>query len=69
MEATNRSARTLVVATLRCELLDEDGWPLASGLAALQNLPAGQSRQVRAVVYGVRSFSRARAIVNMASFQ
>lgn len=69
VEARNQSGRTLVSATVRCELLDERGWPISSGLGALQNVPAGQSRQVRTVVYGVRSFSRARAVVTATTFQ
>ncbi|MCC7106415.1 MAG: hypothetical protein IT307_14860 [Chloroflexi bacterium] len=69
VEATNRAQQTLLSATVRCELLDERGWPIAIGLGTIQNLQAGQTRQIRSVVYGVRSFSRARAVLTAASFQ
>jgi hypothetical protein len=69
VEATNRAQQTLLSATVRCELLDERGWPIATGLGTIQNLQAGQTRQVRAVVYGVRTFTRARAVLTAASFR
>jgi hypothetical protein len=65
----NRSGRTLASLVLACELLDADGVPVGTGLGATQNLPDGQSRSIRTVVYGVRSFASARGVVTSAVFQ
>jgi hypothetical protein len=65
----NRSGKTLASVVLACELLDADGVPVGTGLGIIQNLPDGQTRSVRTVVYGVRSFASARAVVTSATFQ
>jgi hypothetical protein len=69
VEVANRSGQTLSRLILRCELLDAQGVPLGAGLGDLNNLPTGESRTVRTVVYGVRSFASARAQVSTATFQ
>jgi hypothetical protein len=69
VDVANRSGRTLARLILACELLDGDGVPVGTGLGALQNVPNGDSRAVRTVVYGVRSFASARAVVTSADFQ
>lgn len=69
IEVANRSQQTLSRLTVRCELLDQQGMPVGVGLGSLSNLAGGESRAVRTVVYGVRSFATARAQVSGASFE
>ena len=69
VDVANRSGKTLSRLVVACELLDTDGVPVGTGLGALQNVPNGESRPVRTVVYGVRSFASARAVVTSADFQ
>jgi hypothetical protein len=69
VDVANRSGKTLSRLVLACELLDTDGVPVGTGLGALQNVPNGESRSVRTVVYGVRSFASARAVVTSVDFQ
>jgi hypothetical protein len=69
VEVANRSGQTLSRLILRCELLDAQGMPLGAGLGNVTNLPNGERRMVRTVVYGVRSFASARAQVSTATFQ
>ena len=56
-------ARLLVT----CELLDRDGFPLGAGFGATYDVPSGESRPIRAVVYGVRDFAAARVAVTSAA--
>ena len=69
IDVANRSGQTLSRLILRCELLDAQGMPIAAGLGNVNNLPNGESRTVRTVIYGVRSFASARAEVSTATFQ
>jgi hypothetical protein len=64
----NNSGTTLNRVILACELLDADGVPVGTGLGTAQNIPNGQSRSIRTVVYGVRNFATARALVTSATF-
>ena len=66
---TNRSGRPLSGAVVACELLDGDGVPLGTGVTSVQSLADGQSRTIRAVIYGVRVFSAARVYVSSADFR
>ena len=68
-EVSNRSGRILSRLVLACELLDADGVPIGTGLGALQNVANGQRRAVRTVVYGVRNFASARAVITSLEFQ
>jgi hypothetical protein len=58
--------RRLIVT---CELLDADGVPIGAGLGAAQDLASGDRQTVKTVVYGVRVYSSARAVVTQAIFQ
>lgn len=69
VDVSNRSQQTLSRLTLRCELLDGRGMPVGVGLGSVTNLAAGESRAVRTVVYGVRSFATARAQVSGVAFR
>jgi hypothetical protein len=69
VEVRNLAAETASRLVLACELLDEAGVPVGSGLGSLENLRGGQSRSLRMVVYGVRTFASARAVVTVAEFQ
>lgn len=62
----DRPLRHLVVG---CELLDARGVSLGVGLTSLDRLPVGDTRSVRAVVYGVRSFANVRAFVTSLDLQ
>jgi hypothetical protein len=66
---SNRSGRTVSSLVVACVLLDPDGRPLGSGLGLVQNLPNGETRPVRTVVYGVRSFASSRAEVSSVVLQ
>ena len=69
VDVANRSGKTIARLVLTCELLDAEGVPVGAGLGAVQNLPDGERRAVRTVVYGVRSFASARALVASADFR
>jgi hypothetical protein len=69
VEVTNRSGQVLSRLVLSCELLDAEGAPVGSGLGMLQNVPGGERRSLRTVIYGVRSFASARAVVTTAEFR
>jgi hypothetical protein len=69
VDVANHSGRMLSRVILSCELLDERGLPLGSGLGTLQNVPDGQTRSVKTVVFGVRTYASARALVTSATFQ
>jgi hypothetical protein len=68
LRIANNSGTTLNRVILACELLDADGVPVGTGLGTAQNIPNGQSRSIRTVVYGVRNFATARALVTSATF-
>lgn len=68
-DVLNRSGRSVSRLVLACELLDADGVPIGTGLGALQNVANGQTRPVRTVVYGVRNFASARAVITSLEFQ
>jgi hypothetical protein len=69
VEVRNLAEQTARRLVLACELLDESGLPVGSGLGSLENLRGGQNRSLRMVVYGVRNFASARAVVTAAEFQ
>jgi hypothetical protein len=63
IDVANRSAEALSRLIVRCELLDDGGVPIGVGLGNIASLPAGESRTVRTVAFGVRAFASARAVV------
>jgi len=67
VDATNRSGQTVARLLVTCELLDRDGFPLGAGFGATYDVPSGESRPIRAVVYGVRDFAAARVAVTSAA--
>ena len=69
VEVRNLAEQTARRLVLVCELLNANGVPVGSGLGSLENLRSGQNRSLRMVVYGVRSFTSARAVVTTAEFQ
>jgi hypothetical protein len=69
VDVTNSSERVAVRLVVGCELLDSRGLPVGTGLGAVRDLKSGESQTVKTVIFGVRSFSSARALVNAASFQ
>jgi hypothetical protein len=69
IDVANQAGQTLSRLIVTCELLDSDGVPIGAGLGTAQNLANGDRQTVRTVVYGVRVFSSARAVVTQAIFQ
>jgi hypothetical protein len=69
VDLQNRSGRTVTRAVVTCELLGADGLPVGAGLGTAQNLANGDHQTVRSVVFGVRVFASARAVVTQAAFQ
>ena len=69
MDVANQAGQALSRLIVTCELLDPDGVPIGAGLGTAQNLANGHRQTVKTVVYGVRVFSSARAVVTQATFQ
>ena len=69
IDVANQAEQTLSRLIVTCELLDADGVPIGAGLGTAQNLVRGDRQTVKTVVYGVRVFSSARAVVTQAVFQ
>lgn len=68
-DVVNRSEQQVVRAIVACELRDERGVPVGSGLGVVENLAPGGTVSVRTVVYGVRRFASAHAVVTSADVQ
>lgn len=69
VDVGNRSGQALGRLIVRCELLDEGGVPIGVGLGSVGNLVDGETRSIRTVVFGVRTFASARAVVTPAAAQ
>ena len=69
IDVANQAEQMLSRLIVTCELLDHDGVPIGAGLGTAQNLASGHRQTVKTVVYGVRVFSNARAVVTQAVFQ
>ena len=69
VEVTNRSPQQFATVNVGCELLNADGRSLGVGLGGVGGIEPGTTGQVKTVVYGVRSFARARAVLNAVTFQ
>ena len=69
VDVSNRVDRPVRNLVIGCELLDAQGVSLGVGLTSLDRLQAGDTKSVRAVVYGVRSFADARAFVSSLDVQ
>ena len=69
IDVANQAEQVLSRLIVTCELLDTDGVPIGAGLGTAQNLASGERQTVKTVVYGVRVFASARAVVTQAIFQ
>jgi hypothetical protein len=68
VDVVNRSGKTLARLLVSCELLDSTGVPIGTGLGTAFDVRNGETRPIRTVVYGVREFASARAVVTGAIF-